>query len=171
MSASKPANPKPKDFVLKTLWPWFQEDIWPLVNVELQKGVASIIQRFSRQVAESIDRHTRAREEQARERAAVADEAAKVAATKEARSEAEATARVWREVAEQFRQENEVLKLELEQSTSKAYESAQASIEDGEPVLAQREGQLALEIGGQTAGLPALPVATPKIDTEQHDLG
>ncbi len=151
-------------FVLKTFWPWFLKHIWPLIVKHVLKELAFALQTLSKKLRGSIDRRLRSREEQALARATAADEAAKVSSTKEARSEAEAIARVWREVAEQFRQENEVLKAKLDQSASKAYESARAGIENGEPVLAQLDGQPMLAIGGQTNVLPSLPAAAPKTE-------
>jgi exonuclease VII large subunit len=152
-------------FLFKTFWPWFLKHIWPLIVKHLLKELAAALQTLSKKLKVSIAQRLRSRAEEALKRAAAADATAKAAQTNEARSEAEAIARVWREVAEQFRKENEVLQTKLDQATSKVYESAQTGIENGQPVLAQVDGQPTLAIGGHTSALPALPSVVLKTET------
>ncbi len=162
---STPKAPGPvKAFLIETFWPWFLKDIWPMVLAYLLKSLDKVFQTLSDAFGKFIDRRMQSREQQARERAEAADEAARAAVTTEARSEAQAVARVWREVAEQFRQENESLRVEMDAASRRAYEAARTNVEDGKPVLARDEGQLTLGLGGKTSTLPALPELTQTED-------
>lgn len=73
-----------------------------------------------RRRAESFDK--------ARAKAAEADERARQAGTPDEAHEQETVARVWREVAEMFRQENEALKAELEAVRCSADRQAERAV-------------------------------------------
>lgn len=144
-------------FILKTFWPWFVKNVWPLIVKHMLKEIAAAIQSLTKSLKASIDRRMKTREDEALRRAATAEASAKLATTEAARAESEAIARVWREVAEQFRQENDALKSKLGQVTSKVVESAQSGVAVAAPALVELGGETTLVIAGESSTLPALP--------------
>ena len=89
-------------------------------------------------------------------RAAAADQQAKASGTDAERREHEAVARVWREVAEQFREENERLKAKLGEVSQKAEASMKANIALADPAISEIGSNPVLTLGGNKSQLPAL---------------
>jgi phage-related tail protein len=100
---------------LRTVWPWFIENIWP----EIQKHILDIFGHAARSAKDAacewINKRKRAQEEGAQRKAAEAEQRAKDAHSESEADKHRAVAQVWREVAEQLRQENEDLKAKLDE--------------------------------------------------------
>lgn len=100
----------------------------PVVKVLLGKVLDEFSDWLFDRLREILRRRRAANLERAEARAAQADERARRAGTPDEAREQEAVARVWREVAEMFRQENEALKAELEDVRRSAGHQVQQAV-------------------------------------------
>ncbi len=108
--------------LFKFLWPWFRDQVWPLIRDELVALLKRFAQDIGRWFEEWRERQTR-REEEVRASAERARHAEKEAAAKGDAAEADTQRRiaeVWRNVADLFREENETLKKEFKDAMSRA---------------------------------------------------
>ena len=144
-------------FLLKTVWPWFVKYVWPLIAKHLLSMVSRMIKHFLEWLERLFNDRMGSRGEQADENAKKAEEAAKEATSDVERAAREAEARVWRTVAEQFRQENELLKRQAAEFAARELDAAKQDIVRSTPVLDEDKTGLVLEIDGEKTGLPALP--------------
>ena len=99
-----------RKWLLNVFLPWFSEAVWPL----LQAAALDVINDLIKKLREILMNRGGRREEDARKRAAEAELKAKAASSGAEMEKHEAIAAVWRQVAEEFRQENEDLKRQLE---------------------------------------------------------
>jgi hypothetical protein len=107
--------------ILEVLWPWFRDNVWPVIREEVVALLRQLFQDIRQWVEEWLSRQAR-REDEARASAEVAREAEKQAAASGNFAEAEAQRRiaeVWKQVADSFREENEILKKQLKDLMSR----------------------------------------------------
>lgn len=100
----------------------------PALKVLVGKVLDEFCDWLFDRLREVLRRRRAANLDTAEARAAQADERARRAGTPDEAREQEAVARVWREVAEMFRQENEALKAELEGVRRSADRQAQQAV-------------------------------------------
>lgn len=100
----------------------------PALKVLVGKVLDEFCDWLFDRLREILRRHRAESLAKAEARAAQADERARRAGTPDEAREQEAVARVWREVAEMFRQENEALKAELEGVRRSADRQAQQTV-------------------------------------------
>lgn len=100
----------------------------PALKVLVGKVLDEFCDWLFERLREILRRRRAASLDKAEARAAQADERARRAGTPDEAREQEAVARVWREVAEMFRQENEALKAELEGVRRSADRQAQQAV-------------------------------------------
>jgi len=105
---------------VKIVWPWIVKNIWPELEKLLVKAFAGVLGAFVASVggwfADLKDNQGQA----ARRKAAEAENMARGSQSVAETEKYEAIAQVWREVAEQLRQENELLSAKLDDAAKKA---------------------------------------------------
>lgn len=147
----------------KKAWPWIARELGPILLEQIRERFERVIQALLKKLDEWFDQRTNANAEAADKRAAASEEAAMGAATDSEAEKHRAVAQVWREVAEQFRRENEELKKKLAEALSEtisAFESETSDLaiesmieedEDGNPRVAHSDVILRLSEPDESA--------------------
>ena len=146
-----------KKFVIRTFWPWFIKNVWPLIVKHILATIAAEVRNLSASITSDIRARMNARAENAESHAQAAVGAAHAAATEAERIRQEAIAKVWRQIAEEFRAENESLRAKVAQLTDNAQGSLTKEVQGGKPSLSDLDGSPSLAIGQRHFRLPALP--------------
>ena len=107
-------------FFFRVVWPWIKKYVWPLIRDRVLEIIGGILSKLKSKIDDYLKGRSEKQESAARERAEEAERKAKNATDESDRKIQEAIAQVWREVAEQFREENELLKVKLREFTSDA---------------------------------------------------
>ena len=144
-------------FVAKKLWPWFKEYLWPILREHILELVVLVMSRLKEKFKAWAETRSNERQEQATQKAQEADESARDSATDSEKQKYEAVARVWREVVEQIRVENEALKSKIEELTSAAEAEITTRTRDSNPTIDISSDMPVLIIGEKRTTLPALP--------------
>ncbi|MFA5923310.1 MAG: hypothetical protein WC856_18815 [Methylococcaceae bacterium] len=145
------------DLIVKYFWPFFLKYIWPVIVKYVQGQVARGLNNLTEGIKRSVSDRMQKRREDAEARAREATAAAEVASTQAEREQHEKIAQVWREVAEQFRAENETLKVQVIELTTRTQQILQDDFRRSDPVLENLASTPSLFIGGNRSPLPALP--------------
>ncbi len=155
---SLPAVAKPiMLFVVKQVWPWFLKNVWPIIAAHAMKLIEAGLKGLGQKLQEFLDHRTKDQQQRARERADAAEAAGMRASSSVEREKQEAIAKVWREVAEQLRAENEVLKAQVTDLIAVTEQSILAEVRNSEPTLTEVNGNPTLALGDTKTRLPALP--------------
>jgi len=144
-------------FLIKKFWPWFLENIWPLILKHIISIATDTLENLSKRLNRFFADRMEKRTQNATERAHEATEAAAAATTDSEREKHEAVAKVWREVADQFRAENEALHAQVIELIARAQQSVQEDLRQTKPAIDDLAGTPTLIIGQSKAKLPALP--------------
>ena len=100
-------------FIIKFFWPFFVKYVWPsivkLISEITSKSFRALYDRLAQVVKSRINERTVS----ASQKASEAEQQAQSSQTQSEREKHEAIARAWREVAEQYRKENEFLKKQI----------------------------------------------------------
>jgi hypothetical protein len=144
-------------FIVKAFWPWFIKYIWPIVIRHIVSLVETGLASLSTGISKTISDRMQKRRSDAEEKATAASAAAEAATSFSDRAHHEAIANVWRQVAEQFRAENDTLKNHIVELTARRQQSLHEDMLLGEPVLENLEGDPSIVFGGTKSKLPALP--------------
>jgi len=157
MAFLKPVWDVIKGFVVKTFWPWFKEHALPRLKEYFIEIFCKILRSFKEEILRYIDELFRNRAKRAEDRATAAEKQAGESATKGEKEKYEALAKVWREVAEEMRQENEDLKAKLDtiETTHEMKLRQQISQVDVDLEIDDQSSRLA--IGGTKHELRQLP--------------
>ena len=140
-----------------SVWPWIVENIWPAIRIMLIDIFAQVLNRIRSAFFEWFNRRKN-KEEAASKEAAEAEKMAQRAATASEAEKHRAVAQVWRQVAEQFRQQNEELKAKLSEvlDGAKADFCGELDAMDIKNVIQEcDDGTLKLHGSGATLALPA----------------
>ena len=97
---------------LKHLWPL----LWPIIRDSMVEVVQDLATWLRQAISDRFDASSRQQQANAEDRARAAQQEADHAATHEERIKAEASAAAWREIAEQLRKDNEILKQQLDET-------------------------------------------------------
>lgn len=143
--------------LLRTVWPWVVSAVWPHVQAWLAREMSALLLRLMDKVRGKVNDRLERRGQDALARAKQAEARAAGATTEADRVQLEATARVWREVAEQFRQENEALRAQVDELTQGSLKESRERIAAATPALEEVDGQPTLRVGDQRTTLPPLP--------------
>lgn len=111
-----------------TVWPWFVVTIWPEIQKELLEIFKGVRETAGNAFREWMDNRGKQRAEAAAKSAMDAEAAARNATTVAEAEKQRAIAAVWRQVAEQFRQENEELKAKLAEMLDRATSEFQGGL-------------------------------------------
>jgi hypothetical protein len=104
----------------RVIWPWIIENIWPELRKELIGIFKKVVKGMKKLIFEWLDSRKNIREKAAHRKAAEAEQMARNVRSKSEAAQYNAIAQLWREVAEQFRQENELLKAKLDDAIKKS---------------------------------------------------
>lgn len=143
-------------FIVSKLWPWFLAYIWPSIHREIVDVIVSLLKRFVEYLRDYSEERFAKRSRDAESKSSEAEELAKNASTPEERERHEAIARVWREVAEQFREENELLKKKLSELQDVEKQRSLDALESISPSLEQNGEHLYLVIQDKREKIPQL---------------
>lgn len=147
-------------FFAKKLWPWFKDYIWPLLREHVLEIVSWVFAKLKERFEEYFEGRSTQRQEEAKQKAQKAEENARNAIDDTERKTYEAVARIWREVAEQFREENESLKAKVHELTSVAEAEIVQRTRDSDPTVDTSSNTPVLVLGEKRTSLPALPSGT-----------
>ena len=154
-----------KKLIVEIFWPWFKEFVWPIIKKAIEELISYIIgtvEKIKKWTSEKAKNNA----ENANKKADEFDKMAEFAKTHEAHEEADkfrAVAQVWREVAEQFRQENELLKREIDDISKTAKKEVSEKVDNLNIDLDFSHEKPKFMIGGNSYNLPALPYNLPAL--------
>ena len=143
---------------VNAVWPWVVENIWPEIHKLLTGIFVQVLDRLRSAFFEWFNNRQKNQEETARKEAAQAEEMAHNSASASEAEKHRAVAQVWRQVAEQFRQQNEELKAKLSEvlDGAKANFNGKLDAMDIKNVIQEcDDGTLKLLGSGTTLALPA----------------
>lgn len=152
MPKSKASNLIYKKLVkwfVKVVWPWIVENVWPLLEEKIIEIFIKVATSFQGRLEEWFENSNRAKADIAQKKAEEAKAKSNSASSDAEAEKQRVIAEVWRQVAEQFRQENAGLKIELDEVTRKSaadFRNALGGlevenlIEEGEDALLRLQG-------------------------------
>ena len=140
--------------VTKIVWPWLKKYVWPIIKDYILKLVAFAFKKLSEKLKSVFDERAEKVAEDADAKAHEAEQRAKVAPETNEREKQEAIARLWREVAEKLRQENEALRAKVVELTRDAESELHGNVRDLDPDLEMSMDLPVLVIGNERTTLP-----------------
>lgn len=143
--------------LFKVFWPWFLKHAWPPLLGALGDIVRRNLSGTRQDMRASIDAGLREQASKAEARARQAQAQAQAEPDARERRHQEDLARVWREVAEQYRKENEALRRQLDSLLDKAQGDIAAQARALEPELEEGRQGARLSLGSRRVELPGLP--------------
>jgi len=144
-------------FIVKKFWPWFQEFVWPIVQEHIIDIINFIISFFKNKIKDEVNEQSSKRESDANKKAEEAEQRAEKAANTTDADKYEAIAKVWREVAEQFRIDNEELRKKLDDLEAGAKATSKDIVDNTNFDIDFSGEQPSLLIGEVKKDMPALP--------------
>ncbi len=105
---------------VKVVWPWIEKNIWPILQHMIIEIFTMVASNFEERLGEWLENRNRAKADIAQNNAEEAEAKSKSASSNAEAEKQQALAEVWHQIAEQFRQENEVLKVEFDKVTKKS---------------------------------------------------
>jgi len=146
-----------QEVTVKVFWSWFKEVAWPFIRKHLKDLIIFVLdlfkEKFKKWASEQVEKRTQSANKKADEFA----QKAKSAQTPEDAEKFRALAQVWREVAEQFRQENEALKMKLDEISQEVQREAFEKTNNLDVDLDFSAEKPKLMMGDASYDLPALP--------------
>jgi BMFP domain-containing protein YqiC len=143
--------------IIKYFWPWFLEYVWPLILKHLLSLIDRSLGDLSKKVAKTFDNRMQKGAAEAMSKVEEATAAASISVDPVEREKNEQIARIWREVAEKFRSENEILKAQLTELSARNKQSLQDDVRQVVPTLENIDSVPSVAIAGKLSQLPALP--------------
>ncbi|MDD2369508.1 MAG: hypothetical protein PHQ90_09410 [Sulfuricurvum sp.] len=131
--------------LIKIIWPFVKDVILPMVKEFIKAVVVKYLAKFLEKMHNEMDKRFNNRFKDATEKANEADENASKATTDCEKEKYENIAKVWREVADNFRVENEELKAKLETLTTEAKEKIIIETENMKPKIDDKDGSILIE--------------------------
>jgi len=145
-------------FLLKVVWPWFEKHVWPIVQDFILGLVTDALRKLRDRFTTATQTRMQSREEQAEAKASEAEQAGRASQSAEEREKQAAIAQVWRQVAEQFRRENEDLRQQFADLTETQERELTAEVLGSEPRLDTSGTGLTVQIGSTKGAVPELPM-------------
>lgn len=143
-------------WVAEVFWPYFKDYIWPFIK-ENMKEILEVIEKIKTWTSEYLDKKNTERERQAKAKAEEAEKRASKSTSDEEINKLRAVAEVWREIADQYRRDNEDLKKDLDKFTSEAKKDALAAIDKLDISADFQNLKTVMQIGETKKDLPLLP--------------
>lgn len=143
---------------VKNAWPWIIANIWPAIQDMILEVFSLVIASLIGTIKEYIEIRTKRNQENAKNKAAWAEEQAARADTPEEAARMKAVANDWKEEMDKLHQENEELKLVLEGLRVKAEKDFSTGITQM-PLndLLDIDNKQNLTLKGSPEKLPELP--------------
>ena len=145
-----------KKGLLTFIWPWIQEEVWPILKEYVIDLFIWLITQMVEKFLKWWNAHDKDRQDEARRNEQDATEKASNARTEAERDKYNAVADVWRNVANQYRVENEKLIEQLAKVAKEAKEQAAHDIRKAKTSLTNSSGDMMLQIEDKTAKLPSI---------------
>lgn len=146
------------DALVKVVWPWFVKFVWPILQAFILEMFRDGLRMLRDRFATVTQVRMQSRADQAEAMAFEAQQIALTTQSAEEREKQAAVAQVWRDVAEQFRQENEVLRQQVGALAETQEKDLAAEVLSSEPRLDASGTELTVRIGGTSGAVPALPM-------------
>lgn len=146
------------EILLKVVWPWVVKHVWPLIVKFIIQLIAKGLTKLSAQVSERIQSRMQTRADEADLKAQAAERASGAAQSEGEREKHEAIAKVWRQVAEEFRQDNETLRRQVADLSKAQQSSLNSEVLATEPILDTSGQTPAVTVGTTKGNVPALPM-------------
>ena len=145
------------NLIVKRLWPWFLKHVWPHIRQFILELIGTILLALVESIKAWYNRRSQQRERNATRRGREAKRSAGQASDASEQLRQEAIAGVWRDVAEEFRQDNEELTAKLDELLAKANADAVRRLSESEPSIHAHKGSVRLLIAGGGVDLPLDP--------------
>lgn len=146
-----------KLFFIRVIWPWIVAYVWPILQQYiiqlLVESIDWLIQQAKDWIAGTNDKRAREATKKAEEAEQKAEEAFE--GSDEYHAE-KARANVWREVAEQYRRDNEELKAQLSKVATEAKSDVESDVAELTPELTIDGGKATLKVKGVEHTIPAI---------------
>lgn len=123
------------EMLTKIIWPWIKVNVWPIIQAKLIDVVVELVGWAFQQIKDLLTSNNHNRYTEAKKKEEAAQKRAESTVDPVAASEANAEARIWREVAEQYRRDNEDLKEKLAKLESESIRDATREISEITPEL------------------------------------
>ncbi|MDM8542241.1 hypothetical protein QUF90_14260 [Desulfococcaceae bacterium HSG9] len=146
-----------KDVTVKVFWPWFKEVAWPFIRQHLKDIIVFVLDLFKEKLKKWMSQQAKDKEDRANQKAEDYEKKANASNDDREAEKFGDIAKVWREVAEQFRQENETLKRKIDELSREVKEEAFKKTNSLEIDLDFSDEKPILSIGHSTYSLPQLP--------------
>lgn len=144
-------------FIVERFWPWFKEFVWPIIKEHVVDIINFIISTFKNRIKDKVNEQSTKRESDANKNAEEAEEKADQSSNVDDVEKYKAIAKVWREVAEQFRMDNEEIQKKLDDLESGAKATSKNMVDNTNFDIDFSGEQPSLLIGEVKKDLPALP--------------
>jgi hypothetical protein len=143
-------------WVVQKFWPWFVEFVWPFIKEHVKDLLNFLLEKLKGIFKERFSKNQEKRSDEATEKAEKAD---KMAGESESQTEAQkhkATANVWREVAAQYRRDNEDLQREFD-NQAKLIKNLGSELVDKTKITANfANNETIITVGENSKSMPTL---------------
>ena len=144
-------------FLVAVFWPWVKKYVWPIIQKYILDLLREVMQKLIEKIWAAFEKRDQKTADDADANANEAEEKARSTHDVHEREKQEAIAKVWRGIAEKFRQENETLKAKILEMANEAEAELHANVRDLDPDLNMESDSPVLKIGTDQQTLPALP--------------
>ena len=145
--------------IVKVVWPWIVKTIWPILQEMIIEIFIKVSVTYQGKLVEWFESRNLTNADNALIKAYEAEAISKSATNNADAEKQRAVAEVWRQVAEQFRQENEVLKVKLNEAISKSASEFRSTLDnlDVEHLIEEgKESSLQLQGSHTALQLPSI---------------
>jgi len=140
---------------IKKFWPWFLKYVWPFIKENLVDLLTYLSDEIFAKIKSWWNKKYKQKEETFSSKINDAEEKAANSNDKSEIEKYEAIAKVWREVAEMMRKENEELNNELDQIKTETLKDAKEKLDETKlDIIDNGEESLVLTSGDKIAHLP-----------------
>jgi hypothetical protein len=130
---------------LKVLWPWVKEHVLPLIKEFVKNVVIKYISNWLEKMNTEIDKRFDKRYQNATEKANEAEENASKASTDLEKQKYEDIAKIWRQVADDLRIENEELKEKIKNLTTETENDIISETNNMDPKMDEENRTILIE--------------------------
>lgn len=127
------------------VWPWVKEHVLPLIKEFVKNVVIKHLSQFLEKIKADIDKHFDKRYQNATEKANEAEQNASQASTDSEKQKYEDIAKIWRQVADELRIENEELKAKIKDLTIEAENDIINETNSMDPKINKKDGTILIE--------------------------
>lgn len=129
----------------KKIWPWVKEHVLPLIKEFVKNVVIKHLSKWLEKMNTEIDKSSDKRYQSATEKANEAEQHASNASTDSEKQKHEDIAKIWRQVAEDLRIENEELKAKIKNLTTETENDIISETNNMDPKMDEETGTILIE--------------------------